>query len=347
MSADDIVVVSAGAVTAVGLTLVETAASVRAGIMRFVEAPCPDQEPFVIAQPPEAGIPDLEPDLAASFTTREIRMLRLAKPAISECLGPIRALGERIVLVAGLPDYEMKFLRGPTAFLRQLAAECGAALESYFGAPGGRAGGLLAMRHGMDLLSSGQAGWVLAGAADSYFQLDVLGQLDGEGRLKSSRHMDGFIPGEGAGWLLLTRRAKAERAGLPVLAALSAVAAGMEEGHIYSQAPYLGDGLARTLDILFGNGLSEPVREVYSSMNGERYWSKEWGVAFLRHRAAFHPECRMHHPADSFGDTGAACGPLLVSLAITGIREGYRYAPCLVYSSSDHGERAAVLVSAA
>jgi 3-oxoacyl-[acyl-carrier-protein] synthase-1 len=197
----------------------------------------------------------------------------------------------------------------------------------------------------MHLLSSGQAGWVLAGAADSYFQLDVLEQLDREGRVKSSRHLDGFIPGEGAGWLLLTRRAKAERAGLPVLAVLSVVAAGVEEGHIYSPAPYFGDGLARTLEALVSNAISEPVREVFSSMNGERYWSKEWGVAFLRNRAAFHPEYRMHHPADSFGDIGAACGPLLVSLAITGITQAYRHAPCLVYSSSDHAERAAVLVS--
>jgi 3-oxoacyl-[acyl-carrier-protein] synthase-1 len=55
----------------------------------------------------------------------------------------------------------------------------------------------------------------------------------------------------------------------------------------------------------------------------------------------------MHHPADSFGDTGAACGPILVGLAALGIKAGYRRAPALVYGSSDRGLRAATIVSAA
>ena len=54
----------------------------------------------------------------------------------------------------------------------------------------------------------------------------------------------------------------------------------------------------------------------------------------------------MHHPADCYGDTGAACGALMVSLAALGIKEGYRSSPALVYASSDQGARAALAVAA-
>jgi 3-oxoacyl-[acyl-carrier-protein] synthase-1 len=89
------------------------------------------------------------------------------------------------------------------------------------------------------------------------------------------------------------------------------------------------------------------VQEVYASMNGEQHWAKEWGVAQLRSRDAFDPAHVLHHPADCTGDTGAACGPLMVGLAALGMAGGYRRSPCLVYASSDDGPRAALGVVAA
>jgi 3-oxoacyl-[acyl-carrier-protein] synthase-1 len=55
----------------------------------------------------------------------------------------------------------------------------------------------------------------------------------------------------------------------------------------------------------------------------------------------------MHHPAESFGDVGAASGPLMVGLAALGFGARYRQSPALVYASSDRGHRAAIVVSAA
>ena len=59
------------------------------------------------------------------------------------------------------------------------------------------------------------------------------------------------------------------------------------------------------------------------------------GRCFLRNRGAFLPDHGMHHPADCYGDTGAACGPLMAGLAALGIKQGYRRSPALVYGSSD------------
>lgn len=210
----------------------------------------------------------------------------------------------------------------------------------------GRAGGLLAIRRAVDFMKSGQASVMIAGGIDTYRDLYVLGTLDMEKRVKSDVHLDGFIPGEGAGFVLLASEEAAARGEVPPLAWLSQVVEGFETGHLYSEETYRGDGLAATFQELASTGaLEPPIREVYSSMNGENYWAKEWGVGFIRHRTAFNPEHGMHHPADCYGDTGAACGPLMIGLAALGIARGYRTSPALVYCSSDGGERAAVVVT--
>jgi 3-oxoacyl-[acyl-carrier-protein] synthase I len=130
------------------------------------------------------------------------------------------------------------------------------------------------------------------------------------------------------------------------IACISRAVSGHEPGHLYSDAPYRGDGLAATLSQLVALGSSFfPVAEVYSSMNGESHWAKEWGVAYTRNRATIQPGYRMHHPAECFGDTGAASGPLMIALAALGIRGGYRQPPILICGSSDWGGRAAVVVS--
>ena len=85
---------------------------------------------------------------------------------------------------------------------------------------------------------------------------------------------------------------------------------------------------------------------VYSSLNGESFWAKEWGVASLRFHSRFEKALRVEHPVECFGDPGAALGPLMVGLAAIGLTRGYRKGPCLVYCSSDREERAAVLVRA-
>jgi 3-oxoacyl-[acyl-carrier-protein] synthase I len=252
--------------------------------------------------------------------------------------------------VLALPAAETTRPLDGATLLARLAQQLGGAFDprSSDASDRGRAGGLAAIERAAMVLRAGRAPFMLAGGVDTYRDLYVLGTLDQEQRVKSAAHLDGFIPGEGAGILLLATRGTAAKAGLPPLAVLSPAAVAMEDGHLYSEQPYRGNGLAAALAGLFDSGVvKEPVRDVYSSMNGESHWAKEWGVGFLRNRAAFLPDHGMHHPADCFGDTGAASGPLMVGLAALGVRGGYRGSPCLVYGSSDDGPRAALAVSAA
>jgi 3-oxoacyl-[acyl-carrier-protein] synthase-1 len=208
----------------------------------------------------------------------------------------------------------------------------------------GRAGGLEALADAMTLLDSHRFPTVLVGGVDSYDDVPLLRALVDEGRLVASGPSDRWIPGEGASLLMLGRTGR--RASVPVLGRVLSVGRGFERGHLYSREPYLGEGLAQAVAATFASapqGLAK-VACVYASFNGEGFWAKEWGVALLRSRTRFAEGVRIEHPADGFGDLGAAFGPSLVALAAIGMGRGYRKDPCLVFCSSDRGARAAALV---
>ena len=340
--------------TAAGLTAAETCASVRAGTMRVMETGLCDKrfEPFTLATVREDALPPVTNALdTEGLTARERRLLRLATMPLRECLAPVARSGiGPLSLCLALPEGETTKPFNRPQFLQHLSLQVEGAIDPRRSDAThvGRAGGVVAVGQGVLAIQQGLSEFVVAGGIDSFRDLYVLATLDSEARVKSKANLDGFIPGEGAAFLLLASAAAAAARGLTPLARVSPVAVGFEAGHLYADEPYRGDGLATTFALLAATGALTPAAgEVYSSMNGESHWAKEWGVSYLRNRDAFLPVYRMHHPADSLGDTGAAAGPLMVGLAAHGIRGSYRRSPAVVYGSSDHGQRAALVVSAA
>lgn len=351
MTSDSIVIVGIGMVTPVGLTASETAAAVRAGTMRFTESSFRDKRfrPITVGEIPEDGLPPLADSAVQTtgLTAREIRLLRLASVALKECLTPLAGHQLRAGLCLALPEAETTRPLNRRALLRLVCERSDGLLEQRLSDASltGRAGGLSAIEQASGAIRLSAAEFMVAGAIDTYRDPFILATLDERQRLKSASNLDGFIPGEGAAFLLLTRAITAATRGLPVLASLSQVCVGIENGHLGSSEAYRGDGLADVFrQLVVAGAVQAPVREVYSSMNGENHWAKEWGVAYLRNKSIFHDQHRIHHPADCFGDTGAACGPVLVGLAALGISRGYRAGPALVYGSSDGGPRSAVVV---
>lgn len=352
MSDNNVVILGVGMLTAVGVSAAETAAAVRSATSRFTETPIRDQqlEPFTLAEVPEGALPPLVPPLTKidGLTSRERRMLRLAARPLLECRLP---LGDRAIplgLCLALPERETNKPIDRTGFLRHLAVQTDGAFDRRGSDAShvGRAGGFIAIGQAVLTIQRGLADFVIAGGVETYRDLFVLSTLDAEHRVKSSESWDGFIPGEGAGFLLLGSERVARAQSLPILGRVTPMAMGFEPGHLYSAEPYRGDGLASTFRQLVESGFVDaPIGEVYTSMTGESHWAKEWGVAFLRTRAAFQENHGMHHPADCFGETGAASGALLVGLAALGIKGRYRRSPALAYGSSDRGARAAVLVT--
>lgn len=355
---DAIAIVGAGACTPVGLTLAETAASARARIARLREIAWRDRrfEPFIAGSVPDAGLPPLaEPLAARHLSCREARMLRIAQVALEDVLGTPDALAawgidtaQPLPLLLALPEHHTTLPIEPQRFVQRLALQAGLPLDikTSVAVPRGRAAALMGLREATARLTRADAPFVLVGGVDSLVDLYVLGTLDQEQRVRTEVNSDGFTPGEGAAFLLLCTAATAQQRGLQPLAWLRGAAAAEEPGHLYADEAYLGEGLASTFATLLQDSPpAQPIACVYASFNGERYWAREYGVARLRHAAAFDPDHAVEHPAECFGDLGAAHGAVLAALAADGVAAGYRRSPCLVFASSDHADRAAALIT--
>ncbi|MBN1441708.1 MAG: hypothetical protein JXA90_03315 [Planctomycetes bacterium] len=348
-----VLITGAGMATPVGLSALETFASVRSGVTRVDEQAVLDRslEPVYMGFVPGDALPSAAEKLSgeARVTSRELRMLGLCALAIEDLLTACEELPpDRIPLLLALPEPDGPLPVEPEQFLRRLEMQTGRAFVKQGTAcfRAGRAAGIEALAEGWRRLSEGESAVVLVAAVDSYCDLRRIAALDLQRRLKSESNRDGFTPGEGACFLLLMTDELASRSSCAPQAEILGVATGLETGHLGSDKPCTGDGLASTLQALFALPAAQGVRaaQVYSTMNGEHHWAKEWGVAYLRNAESMEPGFTMHHTAEFHGDAGAASGLIGCGLVAMGCRLGLDEGPALVYASSDHGHRSAALL---
>jgi 3-oxoacyl-[acyl-carrier-protein] synthase I len=329
-----ITLAATAAITSVGLTAAQTAASVRAGICRigayrFKARSC--RGLFA------AAVPDgCLPSPVAHLPLIETRLLQLAG-ATADQLAPYRLTG--IPLVVGLAPGAFTGYSDPDT-LHMIAEQIGAtlALEGSCVIKQGRAAGLIAIEHACRLINDNKADMVLAGGCDTFHDPDLLGRLNITDRVKSRTAMDFFVPGEGAGFVLL------QRAGAQTDVHIEAPAIGFEPGHLASAEPYLAAALAQTIGAVC-QPIKEKIATVFAGMNGESHWAKEWAHALLRCSEHFDPAMALHHPAEYYGDAGAAAGPIMTAMAAIGLRRAYLSGPVLIYASSDRGQRCALVIT--
>jgi 3-oxoacyl-[acyl-carrier-protein] synthase-1 len=332
-------ITAAGMITSVGANAEMTAASVRSGISAYQESPIlnKDFNPMIMSLVPEDALPELEDGLKQhALTSRQQRMLRLAAPAIQSLADK---LDSSVPLMLAGPE-KLPGRRSVISdnFLNQLLIQSKVPidLENSYIFPYGRAGGFYALEAAMQLLESGTQGQVIVGGLDSFLDLYLLGTLDRDDRVLAEGVMDGFAPGEAAAFLLL--RLADDGAGMKVFPPGLAD----EPGHRYSGQPYKGEGLANAVTEALVNLQPVAIRTVLASFNGENCNAKEWGVAAIRNHQYLDADFSIIHPADCYGDIGAATGPVLMALASIGIQKGFYLKPVLVWASSEMQQRAAV-----
>jgi 3-oxoacyl-[acyl-carrier-protein] synthase-1 len=345
MSTVDVRILQVGMITPVGIGVAQTAASVQAGLSRHQETSFVDRrlDQIVAAHLPEDALPPLLPKLGAlPLSPLRRRLLRLATIPLQAAM---EGIAEPVPLFLGVHEPLPQQTSPAADFVARLAEQAGVPLDLGQSAvfPVGRAAGMLALAEAVNLLQKGRVRQVLVGAVDSYFDAARLAALDVEDRLLGRTVSDGFIPGEGASFLLLGR----DRGGATPLARITGVAVGQEAGHRYSKTPYKGEGLADTVTRLLDAHAGPPIATVYAGYNGESFWAKEWGVAYLRSRPKFSDPFAFLHPADCFGDPGAPLGLLMIGIGAANLQKGYVTGPCLVYSSSDREARGAAVMGAA
>jgi 3-oxoacyl-[acyl-carrier-protein] synthase-1 len=321
-------------------------ASARAGVARIGSSHVMDRhfEPIQMGLVPEDGLGALTPEIdGLPLPSRARRMLRLAAPSFQAVA---KDIGRPVPVFIGLPALtpaEAPWIVHMPAYLQKLA-NVPIDLQRSAIVPHGRAAGLMALELALNAIATDPNATAIVGGVDTYLDLRLLGTLDQEQRILGQRVMDGFIPGEGAAFCVLSRGGSN---GPRVV--VNGVASSMDEGHRYGTAPAKGEGLAIALaQLRQRNGqLSGPIGTTFAGFNGESFDAKLWGVARLRHNDFFAPTMAVEHPADKYGDAGAATGAILVALAAQSLSSGARPGPALVWAASDREPRACAVVSVA
>jgi 3-oxoacyl-[acyl-carrier-protein] synthase-1 len=326
-------------------------ASVRAGLSGIGNSHVigRQSEPIPMGLVPQDALePQLPPEVdSLPLPPRARRMLRLGAPALRSVLES--AGGQPLRLFLGLPQLalqEAPWMKGFSLFLAKVA---GVALDapSCRVVPAGRAAALVALELAMQALEQDPSRPVVVGGIDSYLDLKLLAFLEAEGRILGPGVSDGFIPGEGASFLVLAHPSGAEGEGAAV--SVEAVASAQDPGHRSGSAPARGEGLAAAIEALRGR-LPDPgllVGSTFAGLNGESFDAKQWGVARTRHGDFFSPDAPLSHPADCFGDAGAAMGALLLAIGARAIARGERRGPALIWAASDGETRSCALLSRA
>jgi 3-oxoacyl-[acyl-carrier-protein] synthase-1 len=322
-------------------------ATIRAGVSRIGSSHVMDRnfDPIQMGLVPEDALPPLPPEIESlGLPSRARRLLRLAVPVLQAVVAD--AGDGPHTIFTGLPQLNPAEAPWLANFHKLLGQFSGVAIDLANSrvVPLGRAAGLMAIEAGIKALEQGQLSSVIVGGVDSFLDFKLLGELDAEGRILGPQIKDGFIPGEGAAFLVLKPQGQAG-AGPPILA-LGATSL-TDPGHRYGTEPAKGEGLAKALELLRACLASPPppINTTFAGFNGENFDAKLWGVARLRHTDFFTPTMSMQHPASTIGDTGAASGAIMSSLAAIALARGDRTGPALVWAASDRESRACTLIS--
>lgn len=338
-------IAATGMITPLGKNSVNTTACVRAGVSAYGDSYQYNKKfyPMRMALIPDNALPPLVKELEniSGLTVRQQRMLRIATPALHEALSTV-TLNEAPPLFLAVPEsfpgYDTKIKAN---FLDQLIVQSGAKIDRASSRliATGRAGGIEVIDWAFKYFNATGKDVVLVGGVDTHMDLLLLGNLDSENRILAENITDGFTPGEGAGFLLLVSERVIEALPHEAVGILYEPGLADEPGHRYSQEPYRGDGLALAFQLAIKNGDGNMIEAFYTSLNGENFGAKEFGVASIRSKSAQSEKISTHHPADCFGDLGAAFGPVMI-----GIASASKHKMSLCYCSSEQRSRSAVLV---
>ncbi len=348
MTAPLLYIAGMGMITPLGPSVATTVAAVNAGISayRFSEYETADGEPITTAQIPDAVFSSIEVEIDEGdrFNPRHDRLTKMAILAVREACS--RTVTEQAIpIVLGASEHTID-KEGLSSFIESLQENC----KPWISIPlsrsiySGRAAGIEAIDFAFRYLSELSYSYILVGASDSYLDEEIINPLAQEHRLLTPGASDAFAPGEAASFLLLTRHIELAENRNGFAIAIHPPGIAEEKGHLYSEASYRGDGLDQSFKKSLIKEPRNSVSKIYSSMNGENHWAKEYGVAYLRNKEKFEDNVSIEHPADSFGDLGAAIATTLVTLAAENLYQNKNAKKHLIYSSSDRGIRGSVVI---
>jgi 3-oxoacyl-[acyl-carrier-protein] synthase I len=337
-----------GMITPIGGNVAMTTAVVATGISAYTVSDFYNQEgqPITMASVPNSIFDEIEADISEGdrFNALHDRVTKMAIIAIREACAQ-QTVEHPIPLILAMSETQLK-LDNLSLLTQDIERNCKPWVSTSFSRSirSGRAAGIEALEFAFRYLYDSANDFLLIGGSDSYQDESLLAPLHQAGRLLTAGSSDSFAPGEAACFLLLTRYPELALIRNGHTIALNQPGIADEPGHLYSEVPYRGEGLDQAFKKALINHPEQSIHSIYSSMNGENHWAKEYGVAFLRNRKMFQDPPRFEHPADCYGDLGSATATTLIALAAEHLFKSTKAQAHLVYSSSDTAKRGAVVV---
>lgn len=373
-----LVVTAIGMTTSLGLDSVDACAAARAGLVRLSEIntlnaaidPRFAKEALGLdGLPPFVG--HLAPVVGAGYSGLA-KLLALSKSALAELLFHAaipRDQWSRVGLCVNLSDgyfqsnfgdsaeplgdeapasFEEEWVATVEALPSRLCADHDLPIpvDARVAIAGGRVGLVSLLQRAAAAIQRGSIDRCIVGGVESCVEPTALHAYAAAGVVKTADNPAGFLPGEAAAFLLLERPAHANRDRITLRVA------GFSQTN---DVPYL-----RSDAVPSGRGIADAVTEalaqresagdwprlVVADLNGTEGRAADWGSALVQLRARFGELAfDVWLPALSFGETGAAAGPLAVCMIYRATDR--QYAPganALITLASEDGGRAAVVL---
>lgn len=342
------VILDVTGVTPLGRSASASAAAARANVSRFQRRTClgvAGPNAFTISA--SSFLPRFAPEARPSVVPRLAALVEIAAAQVR--LDPALCPQE-LPVILGVPSARPGL---PDGAIEEITRAAGAALAAKGLAPVvealplDHAAGLAGLERALRLLDERGASVCLVGGVDSYLSFETLAWLNEREQLKSEQNRWGFVPGEGAGFLVVAAPRLAAAAGLAPRAVVLTAASAREEVPPRTAEPQTGKGLTAALrGALAALPAGQVVHETVCDLNGERWRGDEAGFSIPRAASRFAAAGRYAAPATAFGDAGAASGPLFAATAIHAAERGVARGPLtLIWTSADAGPRAAALLS--
>lgn len=337
-----------GMITPIGANSEMTVASVNAGISAYKESDYFDEDfnKIKLSVVPQELLDEslTEEKIIGGLISRHARMLQLSKLAFEQ-ITPVPTDIKVPLFLAGPEIFNVNDSPLTNNFIQNLANQCDIALDVDNSriVSTGRSGGLDIIDLAMRYLEVATIDYILVGAVDSFHEKSVLEYYIKNGRIQTNSTMDGFVPGEGAAFLLLSKKAPLNNAETWPFVLEPGI--DQEKGHLFSDDTYTGSGLATAVTKAVSRSGITSINGIYSSINGENHFAKELGVMIIRNKKVFDDNYKLLHPADCYGDLGAATGIVLIGMACMSLLERQGASSYLVCCSSDSASRSAAIVS--
>ncbi|MNQ32985.1 3-oxoacyl-(acyl carrier protein) synthase [compost metagenome] len=333
-------ILGSGMVSAVGLDAPSSCAAIRCALDNFQETRFIDR----------GGEWQIAAEVPLEHPWRgRTKLIRMAARAIAEALRSVPGCAaEKTPLLLGLAEAERPGrLEGlDISLLHGIERELGLHFHGSSNViPRGRVSGAVALLNARKLIHEQGHRHVLVAGVDSFLAGPTLAAFEGRERLLTSQNSNGFIPGEGAAAVVIGAPVASEA---PQLACIG-LGFGMEKATVEAEdIPLRAEGLTQAVRAALaeaGCGL-EKMDYRLTDISGEQYYFKEASLALGRTLRVRKEHFHLWHPADCIGETGAAIGPAMLTVALAACRKNYGEGPNIFcHLGNDAGQRAAALLS--